>query len=58
METLKREGLKNQIYVNIKFINSELMNIKGINILNKFNKIFIFDSFNSRGIKEKLKTVE
>ncbi|QJC30170.1 CTP synthase [Enterobacteriaceae endosymbiont of Plateumaris sericea] len=58
IEALKHGGLKNQVHVNIHLINSELIEIEGINILNKFDGILIPGGFGSRGIQGKLKTVQ
>lgn len=57
-EALKHGGLKNKYKINIKFIDSEDIEIYGISLLENCNGILIPGGFGYRGIEGKILTVK
>ncbi|BGI51104.1 MAG: CTP synthase (glutamine hydrolyzing) [Arsenophonus endosymbiont of Ceratovacuna japonica] len=54
IEALNHGGLKNLLTINIKLINSENIEISGINLLKKLDAILIPGGFGKRGIEGKI----
>jgi CTP synthase len=53
-EALKHAGLKNRLTVNIKYIDSQDVESKGIHILNELDAILVPGGFGVRGIEGKI----
>lgn len=53
-EALKHGGLKNQLTVNIKYIDSEDVESRGTELLNGVDAILVPGGFGSRGIEGKI----
>ncbi|PPI86396.1 CTP synthase [Candidatus Pantoea edessiphila] len=58
IEALKHGGLKNRITVDIKLIDSQDIEVYGIELLNNLHAILIPGGFGIRGIDGKLKTIK
>jgi CTP synthase len=57
-EALKHAGLKNQVTVNIKYIDSQDIEIKGLEILAELDAILVPGGFGERGIEGKILTAK
>ncbi|ALO35706.1 CTP synthetase [Colwellia sp. MT41] len=53
-EALKHAGLKNQVKVNIKYIDSQDLEVKGTEILQNLDAILVPGGFGERGIEGKI----
>ena len=53
-EALKHGGLKNRLQVNIKYIDSEDVEVKGINLLEGLDAILVPGGFGKRGVEGKI----
>ncbi|TMM47463.1 CTP synthase [Colwellia ponticola] len=53
-EALKHAGLKNQVTVNIKYIDSQDVEVKGIEILAELDAILVPGGFGERGVEGKI----
>ncbi len=57
-EALKHAGLKNQITVNINYIDSQDVEVKGTELLNDLDAILVPGGFGERGIEGKILTAQ
>ena len=53
-EALKHAGLKNQVTVNIKYIDSQALEVKGVGILADLDGILVPGGFGERGVEGKI----
>ncbi len=53
-EALKHAGLKNQVSVNIKYIDSQDLEVKGVSILADLDAILVPGGFGERGVEGKI----
>ena len=53
-EALKHGGLKNRIHVNIRYIDSEDVEVKGISVLEGLDAILVPGGFGKRGVEGKI----
>ena len=57
-EALKHAGLKNQVTVNIKYIDSQDVEVKGTELLKDLDAILVPGGFGERGVEGKILTVQ
>jgi CTP synthase len=57
-EALKHAGLKNQVTVNIKYIDSQDVEVKGVEILAELDAILLPGGFGERGVEGKILTAQ
>jgi len=57
-EALKHAGLKNQVTVNIKYIDSQDIEVKGTELLNDLDAILVPGGFGERGVEGKILTAQ
>ncbi|MFT4966678.1 MAG: CTP synthase, partial [Colwellia sp.] len=57
-EALKHAGLKNQVTVNIKYIDSQDVEVKGVEILADLDAILVPGGFGERGVEGKILTAQ
>lgn len=57
-EALQHAGLKNRLNVNIKYIDSQLVESKGETVLHGLDAILVPGGFGERGIEGKIKTAQ
>ncbi len=57
-EALKHAGLKNQVTVNIKYIDSQDVEVKGTELLNDLDAILVPGGFGERGVEGKILTAQ
>jgi len=53
-EALKHAGLKNQVTVNIKYVDSQDVEVKGVDILSELDAILVPGGFGERGVEGKI----
>ena len=53
-EALKHGGLKNRLHVNIRYIDSEDVEVKGISVLDGLDAILVPGGFGKRGVEGKI----
>jgi CTP synthase len=53
-EALKHAGLKNQVTVNIKYIDSQDLEVKGVELLSELDAILVPGGFGERGVEGKV----
>jgi len=53
-EALKHAGLKNQVTVNIKYVDSQDVEVKGVEILAELDAILVPGGFGERGVEGKI----
>ncbi|NBI41682.1 CTP synthase (glutamine hydrolyzing) [[Haemophilus] felis] len=57
-EALKHAGLKNRLHVNIKYIDSQDVETKGVEILKGVDGILVPGGFGNRGVEGKIRTAQ
>jgi len=57
-EALKHAGLKNQVTVNIKYVDSQDVEVKGVEILAELDAILVPGGFGERGVEGKILTAQ
>ncbi|MGL1956134.1 MAG: CTP synthase [Colwellia sp.] len=57
-EALKHAGLKNQVTVNIKYVDSQDVEVKGVEILQNLDAILVPGGFGERGVEGKILTAQ
>ncbi|WP_448211969.1 CTP synthase [Colwellia sp. MEBiC06753] len=53
-EALKHAGLKNQVTINIKYIDSQAIEVKGVELLEELDAILVPGGFGERGVEGKI----
>lgn len=57
-EALKHAGLKNQVTVNIKYVDSQDVEVKGLDVLKDLDAILVPGGFGERGVEGKILTAQ